>query len=617
LVRVDNLDHERCPHYAAGAVLGVTIAESPAWLRWRLSRLGVRPISNVVDVTNLLLLEQGQPLHAFDLDHVAGAHIIVRRAAAGEPFTTLDGVARKLDQDDLVIADESGPSALAGVMGGQNSEIRATTQRVLLECAYFTPRGVRRTARRHGMHTESSHRFERGVDFGNVPYVLERAKALLAELAGGAVVAGALHARAEPPALPTISLRSQRLNALLGVDVPFAEALAILERLGFSLLSRAADQAELRGASHRPDVSREVDLIEEVARVRGLDAIPARLPAIAAQTPRGAGKLQRAAANAAVELGLSEAVTYAFVSKADLAAVHAPEPSISLQNPLGEERSVMRTSLLPGLCDALRRARRHGEARVRLFGIGSCFSSTVSETRSGPRPRLAGDVGKLPKEELRLCAVLAGPRDEYLSLKPEELDVYDAKGIALELVERISGRRAQVQFAGGAAHTRHLHPRAAAEIRLGEQRVGVFGPLHPEVVDALDLGGPAQVIELDLDALEALALSTPQYSAIPRLPAATRDLSLVVRDDVLAGSVVSLLERAGGELCERVELLGLFRGGSLAAGQKSLTFRIVCRDPRARIPHAEARTLTDKEVDELQARMLQTAQSELGAELRG
>ncbi|HEY2408213.1 MAG TPA: phenylalanine--tRNA ligase subunit beta, partial [Polyangiaceae bacterium] len=602
---------------AAGAVLDVTVAESPAWLRWRLTRLGVRPISNVVDVTNLLLLEYGQPLHAFDLDHVAGGHIIVRRAIAGEPFTTLDGTARTLDADDLVIADAQGPSALAGVMGGQQSEIGPSTKRVLLECAYFTPRGVRRTARRHGMHTESSHRFERGVDFAAVPAVLERAKSLIAELCGGSVVSGALHARAAETELPKITLRGARLDALLGVAVPFTEALAILERLGFPVLDAHSDQAVLRAVSYRPDVTREVDLIEEVARVRGLDAIPARLPAIAPQTPRSAGKLQRAVATVAVELGLSEAVTYAFVSRADLAAVFAPEPSIVLANPLGEERSVMRTSLLPGLCDALRRARRHGEARVRLFGIGSCFSSVVRETRAGARPRAEGDVMALPSEELRFSAILAGPRDEYLALKPAELDVYDTKGLALELVERVTGRHASVHFLGAMQDTRHLHPRGAAEIRVDGLRVGLFGPLHPDLVDALDLGGAAQVIELELDTLEKLPPNTPQFSASPRLPAATRDLSLVVRDDVLAGSVIELLASAGGALCESVELLGLFRGGSLPTGQKSLTFRIVCRDPQARSARADARTLTDKEVDELQARMLQTVQRELGAELRG
>lgn len=619
LIAIENRDTERCPHYAAGAVLDVTIAPSPLWLQWRLHSLGVRPISNVVDITNLLLLEFGQPLHAFDLDHVRGGKVIVRRGAAGEPFTTLDGIARKLDADDLVIADAEGPSALAGVMGGQVSEIRETTRRVLVESAYFVPRGVRRTARRYGLHTEASHRFERGVDYGQVAHVLERAKTLLCELASGSAVPGAIHARGAEAPMPEIVLRSSRLDALLGTPVPFTEASAIIERLGFPVLevtgSGASAALRTRAVSFRPDVTREVDLIEEVCRVRGLDAIPTRLPAVIPQPPRSTGKLEREVGDAAVALGLSEAVTYAFVSESDLEKVHAPKPSVRLSNPLSEERNVMRTSLLPGLLEALRRARRRGETRGRLFTLGSCFGALVSETAGGTRPRLEADIGNLPREELRFAAVLAGTRHEYLSLKPEEVDVYDAKGLALELVERVTGRQASVRLS--ASKPGHLHPRGASDIWVGEVLLGQLGPLHPDVVDALDLGHTAQIVELDLEAVRRLGRAVPQFRAIPRLPAVTRDLSLVVADAVGAGKVGEVLEQAGGTLCESIELLGLFRGGSLPEGQKSLTFRVTCRDPKARTLAEEARTLTDKEVDEVQARMLKAAQTEFGAALRG
>jgi phenylalanyl-tRNA synthetase beta chain len=618
LIKVDNRDSERCSHYVAGAVLDVSIAPSPLWLKWRLHSLGVRPISNVVDITNLLLLEFGQPLHAFDLDQVRGAQIIVRRATAGEPFETLDGIARSLDADDLVIADAEGPSALAGVMGGQVSEIRESTRRVLLESAYFAPRGVRRTARRYGLHTEASHRFERGVDYGQVGHVLERAKTLLTELASGSAVPGAIVARGAEPVQSEIELRSSRLDALLGAPVPFAEACAIIERLGFPLLSVSGSGASavLRTStvSFRPDVTREVDLIEEVCRVRGLDAIPTRLPAIVSQTPRATGKLERDVGNAAVALGLSEAVTYAFVSESDLAKVHAPKPSVRLSNPLTEERNVMRTSLLPGLLEALRRARRHGETRARLFTVGSCFGALVSETVGGTRPRLAVDIGSLPREERRFAAVLAGSRYEHLSLKPADVDVYDAKGVAVELVERVSGRQASVRLSP--SKPGHLHPRGASDIWVGDVLLGQLGPLHPDVVDALDLGATAQIIELDLEALQRVTRGVLQFRPIPRLPAVTRDLSLVVDELVAAGKVGEILEQAGGPLCESIELLGLFRGGSVPEGQKSLTFRLICRDPKARTLAEEARTLTDKEVDEVQTRMLQAARTELGATLR-
>ena len=619
LIAIENRDTERCPHYAAGAVLDVVIAPSPLWLRWRLHSLGVRPISNVVDLTNLLLLEFGQPLHAFDLDRVRGGRVIVRRAAAEEPFSTLDGVARQLDPDDLVIADAEGPSALAGVMGGQISEIREGTTRVLIECAYFAPRGVRRSARRYGLHTEASHRFERGVDYAQVSHVLERAKTLLSEWCSGSAVPGALHARGPEPELAEITLRSSRLDALLGVAVPFEEARAIIARLGFPILevtgSGANATLRTRAVSFRPDVTREVDLIEEVCRVRGLDAIPTRLPAITPQLPRTTGRLEREFAAAAVALGLSEAVTYAFVSELDLEKVHAPKPSVRLKNPLSEERNVLRTSLLPGLLEALRRARRRGETRARLFTLGNCFGALVSEATSGTRPRLPADVGALPREELRFAAVLAGARQEYLSLKPEEVDVYDAKGLAVELIARVAGKHATVRLSE--SKPEHLHPRGASDVWVGEALIGRLGPLHPDVVAALDLGAGAQIVELDLEALQRLGKTVPEFRAIARLPPATRDLSLVVDDSVAAGKVSDVLQGAGGPLCESVELLGLFRGGSLSAAQKSLTFRVICRDPQARTLAEEARTLTDKEVDEVQDRMVKAAQAEFGASLRG
>jgi phenylalanyl-tRNA synthetase beta chain len=618
LIQIENRDLERCPHYGAGVVLDVTIAPSPLWLRIRLESLGVRAISNVVDLTNLILLDHSQPMHAFDLDRVRGGRIVVRRAQAGEPFTTLDGIERKLDADDLVIADGEGPSALAGVMGGADSEIRPTTRRVLLECAYFTPRGVRRTARRHGLHTESSHRFERGVDYGAVADVLEQAKALLAELSGGSVVAGAVHARGPAPEPPRIALRSSRMDSLLGVPVPFDEAGQILQRLGFAVSAGQEPQPsfEVRGASHRPDVTREVDLIDEVARVRGLENIPARLPAVAPQPPRRSGEIDRSVLAIATSLGLSEALTYAFVDPAALARLSAPPASVRVANPLGEERSVMRTSLLPGLLEALGRARRRGEARVRLFCLGATFHPPLQSATGGARPRQPGDIGALPTEKLGFAALLAGPRLEQLALDPPSVDVYDAKAVAVEMVERVSNRTASVRFVGESESTRHLHPRGAAEVLVGDTVVGRFGPLHPDVVESFDLGGPAQVVEIDLEALEALGSVVPRYRTIPRLPPVTRDLSLVVADTVNAGTVAGVLAKAGADLCESIEVVAEFRGGSVPAGKRSLTFRMIYRDPKTRTESADARTLTDPEVDAVEGRMLKAAEAELGVALR-
>ncbi len=621
-VRLKNRAKDRCLKYGAAVVRSVAIQASPDHMRWRLHRLGIRPISNVVDITNWLLMEYGQPLHAFDLKTVSGAQIDIRLADEGEVITTLDGVQRTLTKDDLVICDQSGPTALAGIMGGQDSEIGAGTQDVLLECAYFSPQGIRRTARRQAMHTESSHRFERGTDHGATEKVIDRARYLLQTLASGRVAPEPLRADGVEPELPLMELNATRLDGLLGVNVPFKSAVDILGRLGlrveYLVDTNQGSVASVRGASHRPDIRLEQDLIEEVARVRGLDNIPTVLPAIPPQPPRSSGDLERTAAQTAVELGLSEALTHAFVSLTDLQALHAPAPVVTLANPLSEDRSVLRTSLAPGLIEAVGRSRRRGEPRVQLFTIGALFLPIDSEQpASSARQRQPDDEQKLPHEQPTFAAILAGPRDEHLSLKPALVDIYDAKAVAIEFVERMTRQRASVKHIGSTDVTAHLHPRGAAEITVGGTRVGVFGPLHPDVIEHFDIDGSALLIEINLALIEALGSVVPRFRPIPKLPAVTRDLSLVVADTTPAESVAGLLMSSGGELCESVEIAAEFRGGSVPEKHRSLTFRLTYRDPKATVAHAEARTLTDKEVDAVFNLAMEKAKSELGATLRG
>ncbi|HKQ68952.1 MAG TPA: phenylalanine--tRNA ligase subunit beta [Polyangiaceae bacterium] len=600
-VKVFVEDHERCPHYGAAVVVGVEVAPSPEWLRYRLSSLGVRPISNVVDVTNLVLFEFGHPIHAFDLDRVRGNTIVVRCARAGEKMQTLDGLMRQLDPDDLVICDGEGPVALAGVMGGQGSEIGSSTTRVLIECAYFTPRGVRRSSRRHALHTESSHRFERGVDRGDAPDVLSHAASLIVDLAGASAIPGAIHRYREPPPEPRVVLRSARLDAMLGAPVPFAEATSILRRLGFRITSEGAAEVSVGVPTFRPDVSREADLIEEIARIRGLDAIPTVLPAIRPQPARTTGALEARVRATAAALGLSEAITYGFVAPKELEALGAPASPVTLMNPLSDERSVMRTSLLPGLLDAVKKAWRHGEGEARLFTVGAMF---------------AANDGPLPREVSSFAAVLAGARPGYLS-KSEPFDVYDAKGLGVDLVERVAGRAVSVARQPQDRLAPHLHPRGAADLYLGNERVGQFGPLHPDVLRAWDLDvAGVVVVEVDLAALAESGRTNPHFAPIPRLPAATRDIALVVHDDVPAGAVEKLIRDAAGELCESVSVFDVFRGPSVPPDHRSLAFHVVYRDPRAATAPHEAKTLTDKEVDDRHAAVVAKAKAELGATLR-
>lgn len=611
LVSVAIEDAERCPHYAAAAVVDVTVGPSPLAVRYRLAALGVRSISNAVDVTNLVMLEYGHPMHAFDYELVRGARIVVRRAKNGERFTTLDGVERELVDDDLLICDAKGPVALAGVMGGQNSEIRATTRRVLLECAYFDPRSVRRTSRRHGLHTESSHRFERGVDHGDTARALARAAALTSELGGGAVAEGTVVTVGRELPAARVRLRTRRASALLGVEVPHAEGRAILERLGFATTAAAAAAASATpGASdtldvvvptHRPDVTREVDLIEEIARVRGIDAIPATLPAIRSVEDHETGEraLERARA-AGAALGLSEALVYGFTSRRALAAVHAPEPTVVLKNPLSEHHSVMRTSLLPGLLEAVARAARHGVTDARLFAIGALFLP-------GSEPPPGAGRAPLPEERLAFAAVLSGERAAWLA-KGSPVDVWDAKAAALGFVERFSRRAASVDALTGDARPAHLHPRGAAAVVVEGVRVGAIGPLHPDVADAFEVAAGAQIVEIDVAALSALGARTPQYAAIPRFPGSLRDVALVVEQSVRAGEVERAVREAAGTLAQEVRLFDRFVGGAIPPGHMSLALRVVYR--------AADRTLTDAEVDAQHAKVVQAVTTRFGASLR-
>lgn len=608
LARITVEDAERCPEYGAAGAVDVTIGPSPLWLKFRLQALGVRSISNVVDVTNIVMLEYGHPMHAFDLDRVrpdasGKKAIVVRHAKEGEVIVTLDGVERKLVADDLLICDGQGPVALAGVMGGASSEIQPDTKRVLFEVATFDARGVRRTARRHAMHTESSHRFERGIDPGDVARVLERAVVLTTELAGAAAARGRVHvhgtqatAEPKPIAKRAIRFRPARVRELTGVDVPVAESTGILQRLGCELGKPDASGAiDVLAPTHRPDLGREADLVEEVIRVHGMDAVPAELPPIrASRDVGGREELARRAKEICATLGLSEAITFSFTSARVLEVLGAPAPAVRLDNPMAEHQNVLRTTLLVGLLDAVRNARRHGENDVREFTVGPVFLAPSNEAET------------LPDERLRVAFALAGERPAWLE-RAKPLDVWDAKGYALEIARRVSGRPVEIVPAPGAQAPRHLHPRGAAHVLVGGERVGSFGPLHPDAVDALELDGDVLVFEMDLDAFAAGA-ALPAFTPIPRFPASARDVALVVKDGIPAGEVEAAVKAAAGPLAEAVRLFDRFVGGQVPAGHASLAFRVVYRSPD--------RTLTDAEVDAAHANVVATASAKFGATLR-
>jgi phenylalanyl-tRNA synthetase beta chain len=596
-VRVDVADAARCPRYGAALVYGVTIAQSPFWLRYRLHVLGLRAISNVVDVTNYVLMLWGHPIHAFDYDRVRGSRIAVRLARAGERMHTLDGAERVLTADDLLICDGEGPVALAGVMGGQNSEIAGATQRVLIECAYFDPRSVRRTSKRTGLHTDSSHRFERGVDPAAVRRVLAHTTALIAELGGGTAVAEALDVVAQPIKPVRIALRAARAEALLGRAIPQGQAERLLRGIGCELTATSAG-FDVIAPAHRPDIGREVDLIEELARLTGYDQLPSVLPRIVPSdegTPESV-RFVRRLREVAAAAGLNEAVHYAFVAPADLHAARAPELTLRVVNPMSEERSVMRTSLLPGMAAGLRQAQHQQQKSYAQFELARVFAPRAGQ--------------QLPEERHQLGILLWGQRRDWFQER-EHFDFYDAKAAVEAIVHPLAGRAPETRVDTNlGVEAVALHPKRHARIDLGERAIGVLGELHPDVVQAIGLEGRPVWAMLDVGALAAAiaALGASKIHPLPRFPSATRDIAVVVDEALAAGEVAAALRGAAGPLGEAIALFDIYRGEPVPAGCKSLAFHLVYRDPET--------TLTDKVVDELHAKVVRAAEERFGGSIR-
>jgi phenylalanyl-tRNA synthetase beta chain len=589
-------DVVRCPRYAAAVVEDVRIGLSPFWLRYRLHVLGLRAINNAVDITNLVLLEYGYPTHAFDLDLVSGRAIDVRLARAGEKMQSLDGVERTLEADDLAICDAEGPVAIAGVMGGQRTSIHGATRRVLVETAFFDPRSVRRSSRRLGLHTDSSHRFERGVDPRAVPQVIARVVSLLGELAGGRIATQGFEVCASEFTPAPITLRAARIEALLGAMPPAGTSETVLHALGCEVTPTGQSVLQVVPPSWRPDLTREEDLIEEVARIWGYDKIPSVVPSVHVSGGTAPEiRFLRALRLRAASVGLTEVVNYAFVSHKQLESARVSTDALRLANPLSEERSVMRTSLLPGLLANLQRAQRHQVARTSIFELARTFKPT-------------GQL--LPEERYKLGVVLSGARSDFIG-EGEPLDFYDAKGAIESIVQPLT--RGQIETLAApelAMQYPSFHPRRIARVRLFDADVGVVGELHPDVLDDLALTGPVAYAELDaaLLAEHGRGSQPPQVRQLPRFPASNRDLAIEVDESVEAGTIAGVLRETGGPLVEEVLLFDLYRGGKLEAGKKSLAFRIRYRDPEA--------TLTDQRVEEAHGRLIAETERRFGARVR-
>ncbi len=599
-VRIEAPD--RCARYAARVIEGVKIGPSPTWLARRLEACGVRSISNVVDATNFVLLELGHPLHAFDLEKVAGREIVVRTARPGEKIVTLDGKERVLSLDDLLIADRDRGSALAGVMGGGDSEISAATTRVLLESAWFQPAGIRSTARRHGLETEASYRFERGADPGMVIPAVDRCAAMIAELAGGTVRPGVVDAHPREVRPPQVRLRWHRPAEVLGLDVPREDARRILAGLGFEERASDAEGATFQVPSWRADVSIEEDLIEELVRTKGYDAIPETLPRNAVETPvepREAQALARIR-TALEAAGLSEAVNFSFVAARELepfgSSIVTGDGSgralgIALKNPISAELSVMRTTLVPSILRNAAHNRRQRVDDVRLYEIASIY-----HPHPDPKDRPSA-------ESVEIAGVLVGRRSPVSwAAASDGVDFYDAKAAVVAVLEALG-----IEATWRSPRAGWLHPRTSAAVVRGEEVLGDVGELHPAVAAAFELPRGVQAFRLSFDALFREARLVPQHRPIPRFPAVLRDLAVVVDDRTPAAAVEAVVRAE--PLVESVTLFDVYRGAPLPAGKKNLAFAISYR--------AADRTLTDAEADAAHARIVKRLGESLGAELRG
>jgi phenylalanyl-tRNA synthetase beta chain len=592
-----------CPRFCARVITGLTVRPSPPWLAQRLRAVGLRPINNLVDVTNYVMWELGQPLHAFDYDRVGGRKIVVRRARPGERITTLDGQVRALGPDMAMVCDAERALGVGGVMGGADSEVTGRTTSVLLEAAYWDPAGIRRTSRALGLHTDAAYRFERGGDIDGLRAALDRAAQLMADLGGGVVARGVLDVYPEPRPRPRIVLRLARVERVIGVCPPRDEVVGILQRLGFAVGDSGTD-LEVVVPSFRRDIAQEDDLVEEIIRAWGYDKIPVTLARGGklrpVTRPRGL-TVSRAVSRALNAAGLAECVTYAFVDPDRLRVMGWEDDAalVTLQNPLSRERSVLRPSLMAGLLEVLALNANRGNPDARVFEIGHIFA-----------PRRAEDVDRPVHEELWAGIALTGLRERRSwSASRDHADVFDAKGLG-ELVLTAAGAPGSsvTRWAAG-TEPRYLEEGRAAGLAVDGRAVGWFGELARGVRDALDLPAPVFVAELSLTALGAVPQAVPHYQALPRFPAVQRDLAIVVPAGVLAGDVEAHLRAMRVPLLTRILLFDVYQGDQVGQGRRSLAFSLTYQAPD--------RTLTDREVNDLHATIVAEIRARFGAEIRG
>ncbi|MBP1729225.1 MAG: phenylalanine--tRNA ligase subunit beta, partial [Deltaproteobacteria bacterium] len=596
---VEILDPDLCPRYTARYISGCTIAPSPQWLVNRLKAVGQRSINNVVDITNYVLMEYGHPLHAFDFRQLAGGRIIVQRAADGEKFTTLDGQERLLTSADLTIRDAGRAVALAGIMGGENSEIAADTTNILLESAYFNPSAIRLTSKKLGIHTESSHRFERGADLNIVTTALDRAAALIAELAGGSIARGVIDVYPAPQPQKKISFRIARAEEIIGVALDEQTISTIFRNLEFTVEPAGQGTLDVTIPFFRVDIEREIDLVEEVARLYGFENIPLTMPVagiFSDRIPREQ-RLERRLKDLLVGEGFNEVINFSFSSHSDILKLKFPaadrrSAAVALLNPLVDEHAVMRTTLLPALL----------QTTARNFSLRN-FNLRLFEMR---RVYWLHPGAELPDEPLHVAGIMTGLRaSEGWNQAKEPVDFYDMKGV----VEAVAGqfKLPQLTFIQGGVEP-FYHPGKSAAVLCADKLLGTFGEIHPDVQDAFELDKTVYYFELDFAGLVELSADVLPIMPPSRFPDTYRDIAMLVGLQTPAAAVVDCIKGVKSDKVTSVEIFDLYTGDKIPPGQKSLAVRV-------RYGSRE-RTLTDEEVGRIHQKIVAALTAGLQVTLR-
>ena len=599
LTSVEVQDTELCPRYSARLISDTVIGPAPFWMRRMLESVGIRPICNIVDITNFVLMEFGQPLHAFDFDLLSGRRVVVKRADHNEVFVSLDGVKRTLSNDTLIICDGEKPIAIAGIMGGLNSEVKEDSSTILIESAYFNPTNIRKTSKKMGLQTESSFRFERGIDPEGVMRASNRATQLIVDLCGGNALKGAIDIY--PCLLPNkeISLGIKKTNRVLGTSLKKEEIKGYLNSIELDVRDFNGEKMNVGIPSFRIDLCREIDLIEEVARLNGYDNIPSTTPMARVASARmgSARVLEKNVKDIFSSMGFYEIVNYSFISPDSIAVLnvssdHQYKNYIHIKNPLKEDQSIMRTTLIPGILKTMQTNVFNNNVNLKLFEIGTVFYLDKEQ--------------KLPSEKKMLSGLATGLRyGESWNVSGEEIDFFDLKGILENLFKGVNIK--DYNFLS-AFDIPYLHPGKSSIITIENNDIGLLGEVRPEVLEGFGLSKAAYIFEIDFDLILKHALSDKGIRPISKYPPIIRDIALIVDETVQSKDIYDAMIGLNNSLIEDIQVFDVYKGEPIPFGKKSLAYRIKYQ--------SNERTLTDKEVNALHESLITVLVDRLGAGIR-